>query len=307
VSRDDVEQAARLLRGHVRRTPVAVVEAGTLAVGPVVLKLELLQHTGSFKPRGAFTHVLRSGSPPLLVAASGGNHALAVAYVASRLGLRAELFVPETAPVVKVQGIRALGGHVTLVGRSYAEALAASEGRAQQAGGLVVHAYDAPHVVAGQGTVGLELEQQAPEVDTVLVACGGGGLVGGIAAAVGATTRVGSVEPRGAAAMHAALQAGRPVDVPVDSVAADSLGARRAGEVPFAVCRAAGVLPVLVDDQDVVRARALLWSSLRVAAEPGSAAALAALLSGAYAPGRGERVAVVVCGGNADPAPLAPE
>lgn len=287
-------------------TPVIdlAAETGDLAAGSVLLKLELLQHTGSFKVRGAFNRVLAAGSPPRLIAASGGNHGLAVAYVAHRLGLRAEIFVPRTAPAVKIEGIRAYGGEVTLTGTSYAEALSASRERAAASGALVVHAYDSVEVLAGQGTVGRELEQQAPEVDTILVATGGGGLIGGIATWWSGRARIVSVEPRGAPTLHAALAAGEPVDVAIDSWAADSLGARRVGRAGFAAAVHAGVVPVLVTDDDIRHARRLLWRSLRIAAEPGGAAALAGLLSGAYRPEAGERVAVVVCGGNASPADL---
>ncbi|MGI8530778.1 MAG: threonine/serine dehydratase [Geodermatophilaceae bacterium] len=302
----DIEGAAERIRGRVRRTPVIDISADIDELGgtPLLLKLELLQHTGSFKVRGAFNRVLTAGSPPLLVAASGGNHGLAVAYVAQRLGLRAEIFVPATAPTVKVDGIRSMRAQVSLIGTSYAEALAASTERAERSGGLMVHAYDCTEVVAGQGTVGRELEQQAPDIDTVLVATGGGGLIGGIAAWWSGRAQVVSVEPHGAPTMHAALAAGEPVDVAVDSIAADSLGARRVGAPGFAAATRAGVVPVLVTDDDIRRARRLLWTRLRIAAEPGGATALAGLESGAYRPEPGERVAVVVCGGNASPVDL---
>ncbi len=273
---------------------------------PVTLKLELLQHTGSFKPRGAFHRVLTAPErPSLVVAASGGNHGLAVAHAARALGIEAEVFVPESAPAVKVAGIRARGARVTLVGASYAEAAAASAERAAAPGALAVHAYDDPAVLAGQGTVALELSEQAPGLDTVLVATGGGGLVGGIAAWYGTATQVVSVETHGASTLHAALAAGRPVDVEVGGLAADSLGAKRIGEHGFASAVAAGVRAVLVSEEAVRAARRLLWQELRVTAEPGGAVALAALLEGAHSPADGERVGVVVCGGNADPHDLA--
>jgi len=301
----DVDRAAERINGRVRVTPIIDLGAALPGLGDVsvLLKLELLQHTGSFKVRGAYNRVLGAGSPPLLVAASGGNHGLAVAYVARQLGLRAEIFVPTTAPSVKVDGLRSLGGDVSLVGTTYAEALVASMERAERSGALMVHAYDSMEVVAGQGTVGRELDQQA-SVDTVLVATGGGGLVGGIATWWAGRARIVSVEPEGAATLHTALAAGRPVDVPVRSVAADSLGASRVGSPGYAAAVRAGVVPVLVSDTDILRARAWLWSELRIAAEPGGATALAGLLSAAYRPGPGDRVAVVVCGGNASPADL---
>jgi threonine dehydratase len=301
-SRADIEAAAELIGGRVRRTPVIDVEPGVFAAeGLLRLKLELLQHTGSFKPRGTFNRVLRAERPEILVAASGGNHGLAVAHVARDLGLRAEVFVPDGAPAVKVAGIRRLGADVTLAGQTYADAYAASRSRAELPGALGVHAYDDPEVVVGQGTVGWEM---SPDVDTVLVAVGGGGLLAGIATWWHGKARVVAVEPTSAPTLHAALRAGRPVDVEVGGLAADSLGASRIGAHGFAVARAAGVASVLVDDDAIAAARGALWRELKVAAEPGGATALAALTSGTYRLGAGERVAVIVCGGNADPGDL---
>ncbi|WP_432488252.1 serine/threonine dehydratase [Kineococcus sp. SYSU DK018] len=306
-TREEIADAAGRIAGRVRRTPVIEwsVPVGGREV-PVTAKLELLQHTGSFKPRGAFHRILSAPERPgLVVAASGGNHGLAVAHAARALGIEAEVFVPESAPAVKVEGIRARGARVTLAGASYAEAAAASAERASAPGALAVHAYDDPAVLAGQGTVALELSEQAPDLDTVLVATGGGGLIGGVAAWYGTGTRVVSVETHGAPTMHAALAAGRPVDVAVGGLAADSLGAKRIGAHGFAGAVAAGVTAVLVEEEAVRAARRLLWEDLRVTAEPGGAVALAALLQGAYSPAAGERVGVVVCGGNADPHDLA--
>jgi threonine dehydratase len=267
--------------------------------------LELLQHVGSFKPRGAFNRILSaSPAPELVVAASGGNHGLAVAYVARELGLRAVVYVPETVPQVKVDGIRALGAETILVGSSYAEAAEASYGRASEPGALYVHPYDQIEVVAGQGTVGLELEDQAPGLAAVLVATGGGGLVGGVAAWYGRRAQVVSVEPHGSPTMYAALARDGPVDVEVGGLASDSLGARRAGALGFASARAAGVKAVLVSEAAIAQARQLLWDDLRLAAEPGGATALAALVEGAYQPASSERVGVIVCGANADPCEL---
>lgn len=301
----DVARARGRIGERVRRTPVLAVEAGGLASVPVVLKLELLQHTGSFKVRGAFNRVLAATAPPAgLVAASGGNHGLAVAYVAHELGLAAEVFVPAAASAVKVAGIRALGATVRVEGDYYADAYAAMLARAAESGALVVPAYDDPDVAAGQGGVGAELVEQATALDTVLVAVGGGGLIAGIAAALDGRARVVAVEPVKAPTLHAALAAGRPVDVPVSGVAADSLGARRIGELGFAAATRYGVPAVLVEDAAILSARDLLWRSCRVVAEPGGAAALAALVSGAYRPVGAERVAVVVCGANTDPCDL---
>lgn len=309
-SRTTIRAAADLLEGRVRRTPVIEweVRVGTRTV-PVVLKLELLQHTGSFKPRGAFATVLAAPRRPgLLVTASGGNHGLAVAHVGAELGVPAQVFVPESAPAVKVAGIRALGADVVPVGNSYAEAARASRERADEPGVLHVHAYDAPTVLAGQGTVGREFDEQVRDLgsglDEVLVAVGGGGLIGGIAAWFGTTTGVVAVEPHGAPTLHAALAAGRPVDVAVGGLGADALGAARIGENGFASVRAARIASSSTRTDRACAARRLLWNDLRVAAEPGGATALAGLLSGAHVPADGARVGVVVCGGNADPADL---
>ncbi|HEX5497517.1 MAG TPA: threonine/serine dehydratase [Mycobacteriales bacterium] len=304
VDRNAVTGAEARLAGRVRRTPVVKVERGVFGT-PVTLKLELLQHTGSFKPRGAFNRVLAGTVPEAgLIAASGGNAGLAVAHVAGELGHRAEIFVPESSPAIKIARLRRLGATVHVTGAFYADALAASTRRAERTGALVVHAYDQPEVVAGNGTVGLEVGRQVPGLDTVLVAVGGGGLVAGVAAAVGGRVRVVAVEPERIPTLHSALAAGGPVDVPVGGVAADSLGARRIGAVCMAVAARVGMTSVLVPDDAILRARRVLWEELRVPAEPGGATALAALLCGAYRPGRGERVAAVVCGGNTDPATL---
>jgi len=309
VSRSDVAAAAELITGRMRVTPVIELAAGELGVDvPLTLKLELLQHTGSFKPRGAFTRVLSAGATEAgLVAASGGNHGLAVAHVARELGLSAEVFVPTTSSPVKVARLRSYGATVHRTGDFYADALTASVVRAQETGALVVHAYDQPEVLAGQGTVALELERQTTKVDTVLVAVGGGGLIGGMATWYAGRVRIVAVEPERAPTLAAALDAGEPVDVEVGGVAADSLGARRIGVHGLAAARAAGVESVLVSDAAILDARQRLWDGLRVAAEAGGAAALAALTSGAYRPARGERVAVVICGANTNPADLVPE
>jgi threonine dehydratase len=303
VTRRDIDAAATRIGRHVRRTPVIDVEAGTFGDHALVLKLELLQHAGSFKPRGAFNRVLLADVPAVgLVAASGGNHGVAVAHVAQALGHRAEVFVPATSPAAKVERIRALGATVAVGGAIYDDAQAAATARAEETGAVLVHPYDHADIVAGQGTVGRELDEQAPELDTVLVAVGGGGLIAGVASWFAGAVRVVSVEPTTIPAMHAALAAGHPVEVSVSGLAADSLGATRVGAVPFACAAPVVADAVLVDDEAIRAAQRALWRSLRVMAEPGGAAALAAVLSGAYVPGAGERVAVVVCGGNVDPA-----
>lgn len=304
-----MEAAAARIGRRVRLTPVVNLEPGAVGVDvALTLKLELLQHTGSFKPRGAFNKVLAAGAPSAgLVAASGGNHGLAVAHVARELGVPAEVFVPTSSSAVKVARLRTYGAQVTVTGDYYADAYAASQDRATQTGALVVHAYDQPETVAGQGTVARELDQQLPGVDTVLVAVGGGGLIGGIAAWFTGHARIVGVEPERIPTLATALAAGHGVDVQVGGVAADSLGARRIGAVGLAAAQAARVQSVLVTDHVILDARQRLWDGLRVAAEAGGATALAALTSGAYQPAPHERVAVVICGGNTDPADLIPE
>ncbi|GAA4947040.1 hypothetical protein GCM10023334_060040 [Nonomuraea thailandensis] len=340
--------AARRIAGHVLRTPVIEVSPG------LWLKLELLQHTGSFKVRGAFNRMVSAGELPAsgVIAASGGNHGLAVAFAARALGVRAEIFVPEVTSPVKVAGLRALGAHITQTGAIYSEAADAAAKRAAETGALAVHAYDQAEVVAGQGTTGLELVEQTGGVDTVLVAVGGGGFAAGItlgtataipataipagsgpagaaasagsgpagaaasagsgpagAAAPGGSGPVGGprivcVEPERIPTLHAALDAGEPVRVEVGGVAADALGASRIGGLAFEVLSGPRVESVLVTDEAIVSARRTLWERHRLAAEHAGAAAYAALLSGVYRPAPGERVAVVVCGSNTDPATL---
>ncbi|HEX7126157.1 MAG TPA: threonine/serine dehydratase [Thermodesulfobacteriota bacterium] len=307
VDRDAIDAAAHRIAGRVRETPVIALEGGALgAAAPLVLKLESLQHTGSFKPRGALNRILSAEVPAAgVIAASGGNHGAAVAWAARVLGHRAEIFVPEVASPVKVERLRRYGAAVTVTGATYADAKAASDRRAAESGALVVHAYDQPEVVAGQGTLFRELDRQAGGLDTVVVAVGGGGLVAGAAAWFAGRVRVIGVEPVRAPTLHAALAVGRPVDVEVGGIAADSLGARRVGDLAFALARAHVERVVLVDDEAIRAAQRALWEALRVVAEPGGAAALAAVTSGAYRPGAGERVAVLVCGGNTDPASVA--
>lgn len=304
VTPDDITAAHARIVDLVRRTPVLDVDGSTLGA-PVALKLELLQHTGSFKPRGAFHRALTGDVPAAgLIAASGGNHGLAVAHVAVRLGVRAEIFVPEASPAVKVERLRGFGPDVvvTVTGALYADAHEASMRRAAETGALVVHPYDQPEVVAGQGTVGRELDEQVPGLDTVVVAVGGGGLAAGVTCWFAGRVRVVAVEPETSCALAAAMAAGGPVDVAVSGVAADSLGARRAGELTYAAARAGVDRVVTVPDDAIVAARRRLWDEVRLVAEPGGATAAAALLSGAYRPTPGERVAVIVCGANTDPA-----
>ena len=307
VTRADVEWAYDRIRARVRRTPVVTLEPGAFDVpGHLVLKLELLQHTGSFKPRGAFNRMLAAEVGDAgVIAASGGNFGLGVAHAAHALGHPAEIFVPETAQPVKVQAIRELGAEVHVVPGFYADALLACEDRVLETGALYLHAYDQPEVAAGGGTVGLELSDERFMIDTVLVAVGGGGLIGGIAAWFGGEARVIGVEPVQCPTLNAALAAGTPVDVEVGGIAADSLGAKRIGRIGFEVARRFVERVVLVTDDDIAEAQRRLWHDCRVAAEPGGAAALAALISGAFVPEPDERVVVLVCGGNTDPGSVA--
>ena len=305
ITPDLIEQAAKRIQAVVRQTPIITLESGAFDVpGQLILKLELLQHTGSFKARGAFNRLLSADVPAAgVVAASGGNHGAAVAYAAQQLGYPAAIFVPQITPMVKVQRLRDYGAQVTVTGAAYAEAFAASQEYASSSGAMMVHAYDQAEVLIGQGTTGRELEQQAPELDTLLVAVGGGGFIGGIAAWYRGRIKLIGVEPDNAPTLSRALQAGQPVDVEVSGIAADSLGARRIGTLMFPLAQQY-LTTVTVSDEAIQSAQQALWQKLRLVAEPGGATALAALLSGAYSPAPGERVGVLVCGGNTDPATL---
>jgi threonine dehydratase len=307
ISAQDIEAAAARIGGRVRVTPTIDLEPGDLdCPARLTLKLELLQHTGSFKVRGALNRILSAAVPAAgVLAASGGNHGAAVAWAAQQLGHRAEIFVPESTPALKVERLRSYGARVVETGSCYAEALAASSVRAAETGALVVHAYDQDEVIAGQGTVGRELERQRPDLDACLVAVAGGGLIGGMASWYAGRLRLVGVEPERCPTLARALEAGRPVDVEVGGCAMDSLGAGRVGERTFPIARRWVERVVLVTDAEILRAQRLLWDRLRVLAEPGGAAALAGLLFGDERPRAGERVGVVVCGGNTDPASVA--
>jgi len=302
INREHIATVERTIRPYIRRTPLVEVHATEfdLAAGRLLFKLELLQHSGSFKARGAFANLLLRQAPQAgVIAASGGNHGAAVAYAARRLGLPVTIFVPSISSPTKLERIRSYGAELVVGGERYADALAASEAHAVTTGAMQVHAFDQAETLLGQGTIGLELEADAPDVDSVLVAAGGGGLIGGIAAWYEGRIRIIAVESDGAPSLHAAFAAGQPVDAPAGGIAADSLAPKRVGRLMFPIARA-HVAPevVLVTDDDIRRAQAALWSELRVVAEPGGAAAFAALLSGRYQPAPGERVAVLVCGGN---------
>jgi len=302
--RAEIAAAARRIAGRLRRTPV--IEADT-PVGPVLLKLETLQHTGAFKARGAMAALTGAEVPPAgVVAASGGNHGAAVAFAARALGLPATVFVPEIASPSKIAHIRAAGAEIVIGGARYADAAEAAARHREATGALDVPAFDGFLTVAGQGTLAMEFEAQAAPfggLDAVLVAVGGGGLIAGTQGWLSGAAKVVGVETEGCAALDAALAAGAPTDVEVSGLAADSLGARRLGALPFAMI-AGKVESVLVTDDDVREAQRRLWRELRVAAEPGGAAAFAALLSGAWTPPAGARVGVVLCGANLDPADL---
>lgn len=278
--------------------------------GEVWFKCEFMQHTGTFKARGALNRILASKERGELradvgvVVASGGNAGLANAYAAAQLGVPATVFVPEAAPAVKVAKLKAIGAAVVQGGAEYAAAYQAAVARAEETGAVYCHAYDQPEIAAGAGTVGTELLEQVLDVDTILVAVGGGGLMAGVAAAVEGDAKVVAVEPATAPTLHAALAAGEPVDVAVSGIAADSLGARRIGDIGFSVALRCGVESVLVTDEQIVAARSALWNDYRIAVEHGAAAAYAALASGAYVPREDERVAVILCGANTDPATL---
>jgi threonine dehydratase len=301
VGPEDISAAADRIAGRVRRTPV--LELGEISGASVVAKLELLQHTGSFKPRGAFNKLLSSEVPSAgVIAASGGNFGLAVAYAARETGVPAEIFMPTTSPESKIARVRAEGAGVTVVDGYYAEAQAALDERADGTGALLMHPFDQPEVIAGQGTIGLELDEQVPDLDTVLVAIGGGGLIAGIAAWFARRVRVIGVEPERSQAMTVALAASEPVTVEVGGVAADSLGSARVGDHTFPIVRDQVDRVVLVQDDAIRDAQRAIWEDVHVIAEPGGAAAFAALLSGAYQPESGERVCVLVCGANCDPA-----
>lgn len=297
--------AARRVEGRVRRTPLLRPSDRDA----VWLKCEFLQHCGVFKTRGAFNRQLAAletgeiGDAGIVVA-SGGNAGLAQAFAAQELGIRATVFVPQTAPEVKVARIRRYGADVLRTGTEYAEAYQSAIDFAEESGAVFVHAYDQLEVVAGAGTVGEEILEDEPAIDTIVLAVGGGGLYAGIAAAALGRARIVAVEPERCATLNQAMAAGEPVDVAVSGVAADALGARRVGAYAFAAQAAEPPVSVLVTDEDIVEARTRLWSEYRTASEYGAATAYAALTSGRYVPAPGERVAVVVCGANTDPATL---
>jgi len=301
VGREQIAATEPVIRPYIRRTPVVEVDGRDFGLPGLrlVFKLELLQQSGSFKARGAFANLLLRRVPAAgVVAASGGNHGAAVAHAAHELRLPARIYVPRISTKAKVDRIRASGAELMLVGERYADALAASEEFAASSGALQVHAFDQDETLMGAGTLGMELEEQASALDSVLVAVGGGGLIGGIAAWFGDRSTIVGVEPELAPTLSRALEAGRPVDAPAGGIAADSLAPRRVGERVFPIARRYVKQVVLVTDESIAQAQQALWSTLRVAAEPGGAAAFAALLSRRFQPPAGSRIAVVISGGN---------
>lgn len=307
ITRDDVLAAEKRISKHIRRTPL--LRGGTYSA-PLWLKCEFLQHTGVFKARGAFNRQLaaleRGELDPGVgvVAASGGNAGLANAYAAAALGVPATVFVPENAPRVKVERLLAYNATVRQVGAEYVEAYEAAQEYVAQSGALFCHAYDQPEIAAGAGTIAEEILRDEPGIDTIVVAVGGGGLYAGLAAAASGRAKIVAVEPVTIPTLHSAMEAGRPVDVSVSGIAADSLGARRIGEIAFSMASKEPPVSVLVDDEAIIAAREFLWSEYRIPAEYGAATAFAALTAGAYVPREDERVAVIICGANTDPSTL---
>ena len=301
ITRARIEATYSVIKPHIRRTPVVDVNGADFGLDgfPMSLKLELFQHAGSFKTRGAFANLLGRTVPRAgVVAASGGNHGAAVAYAAMKTGVSAKIFVPAISSQAKIDRIREYGADLVVGGERYADALAASEVWSARTGALAIHAIDQVEKLLGQGTLGLELAEQAAALDTLLVGVGGGGLIGGIAAWYAGAVDIVGVEPEAAPTLSRALAAGRPVDAEAGGIAADSLAPRRVGELMFPIAQRYVSRVVLVSDEAIRSAQEALWRVVRVAAEPGGAAALAALLSGRYRPEPEERVGVLVSGGN---------
>jgi threonine dehydratase len=303
ISRARIVETERLIAPHIRYTPVIEIAAEDFGLAkdgpPLTFKLEVLQHAGSFKARGAFANLLLRKVPAAgVAAASGGNHGAAVAYAAMKLKVKAKIFVPKVASPAKIAQIRSYGAELVVEGERYAEALALSEAYVAESGALAVHAFDQPETLLGQGTLAKEFLEQAPRLDSLLVAVGGGGLIGGMAAWVAGEAKIVGVEPEAAPTLHRAFAAGQPVEAPAGGIAADSLAPRQVGQLMFPIARAHVAEVVLVPDDAIRQAQKDLWRVMRQVAEPGGAAALSALLCGAYKPAPGERVGVLVCGGN---------
>jgi threonine dehydratase len=312
ITRDDIRRTYPAITPYLRRTPVVQVDLGALTgAGPqaassvVSLKLEQLQCAGSFKARGAFANLLLRDVPGTgVVAASGGNHGVAVAYAAHRLGVPAKIFVPSVSAPAKIERIQRLGADLVIAGDRYADALAAAQQWAESSGAMSVHAFDQRETILGQGSVALELAEQVDELDTVLVPVGGGGLIAGVAAYFAGTVRVIGVEPDGAPTLTVARAQGKPADAPAGSIAADALAPSRVGDLVFPITESYVDDVVLVDDDSIRGAQATLWQALRIAAEPAAVVAVAALRAGAYRPAPGEHVALVISGANMTPSQL---
>jgi threonine dehydratase len=301
ITPDRIAETERLIRPHIRHTPIIHVDLADFGAEPrpLVLKLECLQHSGSFKARGAFANLLSQAIPVCgVVAASGGNHGVAVAYAAMQLGVPATIFLPSVTSPAKAERVRSYAANLVVAGERYADALAASERFGAESGALAVHAFDQPQTLLGQGTIGCEIDADLPDIDTLLVPVGGGGLIGGIAAWFRGRVKIIAVEPEGSPTLWRALAAGQPVDAETEGIAADSLAPKRVGKIMFAIAQAFVERVVLITDDDIRAAQLALWDQLRVVAEPGGAAAFGALLSGKYAPAPDERVAVLVSGAN---------
>jgi threonine dehydratase len=303
LSRERIQATERVIRPYIRRTPILEVDGSEFGLDSIkiVFKLELFQHAGSFKARGAFTNMLTRKVPAAgVVAASGGNHGCAVAFAAMRLGKPATIFVPSVASQAKLDRIRGYGAELIIAGDRYAESLEASEAWTKESGALPIHAYEGDETLLGQGTLGLELEEQDPKLNSLLVAVGGGGLIGGVAAWYQNRVNVIAVEPVEAPTLQLALKAGKPVDSPAGGIAADSLAPKQVGQQMFPIAQRFVQGSLLVTDEEILDAQKRLWDATRIIAEPGGATAFAALLSGRYKPVQGERVGVIVCGGNTE-------
>jgi threonine dehydratase len=301
INRERITATYQRIRPYIRRTPILEIPGADFGLDSsnMIFKLELLQHSGSFKARGAFNNLLTGAIPPAgVVAASGGNHGAAVAFAAMKLGKPARIFVPTVCSPEKMERIRGYGADLVVTGERYADALAASEAWAAESGALRIHAYDQVETLLGQGTVGLEFEEQSPRLDSLLVAVGGGGLIGGMASWYAGRAKIIGVEPEAAPTLTYALKAGRPVDSPAGGIAADSLAPKRVGELMFPISERQVHSVLLVSDLEIQQAQEALWKVLRIVAEPGGAAAFAALLARRYQPAPGERVGVLLCGGN---------
>src|SRR6266404_2206861 len=301
IDRHQIAATEKIIRPHVRRTPILEVSGSDFGLDSIslIFKLEFLQHAGSFKTRGAFTNLLTRELPKAgVVAASGGNHGVAVAYAAGKLGIPTKIFVPTVASSDKIDRIRRSGADLVITGDRYADALAASEAWLAQSGAMSIHAFNQRETLLGQGTVSLEFEQQYPRLDILLVSVGGGGLIGGVASWYGSKIKLIGVEPEAAPTLSNALNAGRPVDSSAGGIAADSLAPKRVGELMFPIAQSHLERVILVRDEEIIQAQQALWSVLRIVSDPGGAAAFAAMLSRRYKPERDERVGVLLCGAN---------